>query len=244
MIKTMIFLHPLQLLRHQKPMHFKFLSQKVPSICLTFFFLSTFVCFPIFTPTFSLLTFFWPPISPASVPLQWCAGAFNLLVARPTACVRTPAILLMHPTGKCKAGEAQVAGSCGSCRSYDEVLLGIYESPYPTFLPLRRYSTSYVPANCILWKEFLHRFTSNSSKLHVTYSFFDGFFNKNKLKTHHLSGVHGGNDGKMGSESRQDSGPPFWESFSGNLFDTVDGSEIRRFHQLRLVVEIPSFTGF
>ena len=28
----------------------------------------------------------------------------------------------MHPTGKCKAGEAQVAGSC---RSYDEVLLGI-----------------------------------------------------------------------------------------------------------------------
>lgn len=30
MIKTMIFLHPLQLLRHQKPMHFEFLSQKVP----------------------------------------------------------------------------------------------------------------------------------------------------------------------------------------------------------------------
>lgn len=67
-------------------------------------------------PPFSLLTFFDPQYH------QPCAGAFNLLVARPTACVRTPAILLMHPTGKCKAGEAQVAGSC---RSYDEVLLGI-----------------------------------------------------------------------------------------------------------------------
>eukprot|EP00435_Cladocopium_sp_Y103_P023421 s315_g5.t1 len=29
-------------------------------------------------------------------------GDFNLLVARPTECTRTPAILVMHPTGKCK----------------------------------------------------------------------------------------------------------------------------------------------
>lgn len=31
-------------------------------------------------------------------------GAFNLLVARPTECTRTAAILVMHPTGKSKDG--------------------------------------------------------------------------------------------------------------------------------------------
>lgn len=29
-------------------------------------------------------------------------GAFNLLVARPVQCMKTPAVVLMHPTGKCK----------------------------------------------------------------------------------------------------------------------------------------------